>query len=43
MVPAGYAFAIWGVIYAWLVVSAVYGVIWRREAKDWEAMRPALT
>ena len=27
--PAGYAFAIWGLIYTWLVVSAIYG-IWKR-------------
>ena len=27
--PAGYAFAIWGMIYGWLVVSAVFG-IWKR-------------
>ncbi len=27
--PAGYAFAIWGLIYAWLLVHAVFG-LWRR-------------
>jgi hypothetical protein len=37
--PAGYAFAIWGVIYAWLVVSAGYG-LWRRgRDADWDAFR----
>ena len=39
--PAGYAFAIWGPIYAWLIVSAVVGV-WRRDATDWVAMRVPL-
>lgn len=39
--PAGYAFAIWGPIYAWLVISAVTGVI-RRDAPDWQAMRAPL-
>ncbi len=40
--PAGYAFAIWGLIYSWLIVSAVFGV-WRRAAdKSWEAARRPL-
>ena len=40
--PAGYAFAIWGVIYLWLVVSAIFG-LWRRaDDPDWARMRPAL-
>ena len=29
--PAGYAFSIWGVIYLWLIVSAVWG-LWRAPA-----------
>ncbi len=37
--PAGYAFAIWGLIYLWLIVSAVYGL---RRATEWSAMRPML-
>ena len=37
--PAGYAFAIWGLIYAWLIVSAVYGVWKRRDADDWHRAR----
>lgn len=37
--PAGYAFAIWGLIYLWLVVSAVYGYWKRREAADWSRAR----
>lgn len=28
--PAGYAFAIWGLIYAWLLAHAVFGVLCRR-------------
>ncbi|SFR03708.1 hypothetical protein [Poseidonocella sedimentorum] len=37
--PAGYAFAIWGLLYVWLVAGAAYG-LWRR-ARDaaWGAMR----
>ncbi len=41
--PAGYAFAIWGVIYVWLLVSAVFGLVSRADAPDWQDMRPALT
>ena len=37
--PAGYAFAIWGVIYLWLLASALYGVWARRDAADWDAAR----
>jgi len=40
--PAGYAFAIWGVIYLWLIAGAVYGVWDRATDPDWEPMRPAL-
>lgn len=40
--PAGYAFAIWGVIYLWLLVSALFGVLKRRDAPDWVAMRVPL-
>ncbi len=40
--PAGYAFAIWGPIYLWLVVSASFGVWKHRDTPDWTAMRPAL-
>jgi hypothetical protein len=41
--PVGIAFAIWGIIYAWLLVSAVFGLIWRTDAVDWYPMRPPLT
>jgi hypothetical protein len=41
--PAGYAFAIWSVIYLWLILHAVYG-LWRRaEAPAWTASRLPLT
>ncbi|MCY4178808.1 MAG: hypothetical protein OXC60_10460 [Litoreibacter sp.] len=37
--PAGYAFAIWGIIYLWLLLSAVIGV-WRHRADPaWDAAR----
>lgn len=40
--PAGYAFAIWGLIYGWLLVSAIYG-LWRRRATPaWDAVRAPL-
>ncbi|WP_108483246.1 hypothetical protein [Oceaniglobus ichthyenteri] len=37
--PAGYAFAIWGPIYLWLIVSAIFGLWKRREDTTWEPMR----
>jgi hypothetical protein len=37
--PAGYAFAIWGLIYLWLIAGAGYGVWRRRNDMDWAAMR----
>jgi len=40
--PAGYAFAIWGLIYGWLVVSAVYGLWKRVDDPGWNKARPAL-
>lgn len=40
--PAGYAFSIWGLIYAWLVASAAFGVIKRFDDPDWAEMRPPL-
>lgn len=42
--PAGYAFAIWGLIYLWLIASAGYGLWHRREADDWHRARlPLIT
>lgn len=40
--PAGWAFAIWGPIYLWLLASALYGLIYRARAPDWAEMRPAM-
>jgi len=40
--PAGYAFAIWGLIYAWLVVSAVFGALKRATDPAWDVMRGPL-
>ena len=37
--PAGYAFAIWGIIYAWLLVSAGFGLVKRDTDPDWDAGR----
>lgn len=37
--PAGWAFSIWGVIYAWLILGAGYG-FWRHaDDGDWRPMR----
>ncbi len=40
--PDGYAFAIWGLIYAWLVISAVWGLAVRVEDPGWERVRTPL-
>ncbi len=40
--PAGYAFSIWGLIYGWLVVSAVFGVWKRKRDASWDVMRGPL-
>lgn len=37
--PAGYAFAIWGVIYLWLIAHALFGLIKRREDAAWARTR----
>jgi hypothetical protein len=37
--PEGYAFAIWGVIYLWLLALAGFGLIRRDSARDWDAGR----
>lgn len=39
ILPAGYAFAIWGVIYAWLLVHAVFGLLARAEDVAWDGPR----
>ncbi len=40
--PAGYAFAIWGVIYLWLLLGLGYGLVRRRDDAEWHAMRAPL-
>lgn len=40
--PAGYAFAIWGLIYLWLLAGAVFGLVRRDSDANWRAMRPPL-
>ncbi|MDK3074127.1 hypothetical protein QO034_13475 [Sedimentitalea sp. JM2-8] len=40
--PAGYAFAIWGVIYGWLLIGAGFGFFARARAVDWQPMRAPL-
>ncbi|MEL7133351.1 MAG: TspO/MBR family protein [Pseudomonadota bacterium] len=40
--PAGYAFAIWGVIYLWLIAGAAFGALRRWSALGWTPMRAPL-
>jgi hypothetical protein len=40
--PAGYAFAIWGPIYLWLLASTGFGLFARADDPDWTATRPPL-
>lgn len=40
--PAGYAFAIWGLIYAWLILHAGLGLWQHAEDLLWQKPRPAL-
>ena len=40
--PEGPAFAIWGLIYGWLIVSAVFGILKRRTDAGWNAARAPL-
>jgi hypothetical protein len=37
--PAGYAFSIWGLIYGWLAVHAVFGLIRRADDPAWDVTR----
>ncbi len=37
--PAGYTFAIWGIIYLWLIVHAPFGLIKRRNRVVWATPR----
>lgn len=41
--PAGYAFAIWSVIYIWLIAHAGFGLWKRAENPSWDVVRPPLT
>ena len=40
--PPGWAFAIWGLIYLWLVAGSLYGLLRKRNDAGWDAMRPPL-
>lgn len=40
--PAGYAFAIWGLIYVLLIAGAAYGLWKRRDDPEWATMRVPL-
>lgn len=40
--PAGYAFAIWGVIYLWLLVGMGFGLLRRADNQEWHVMRRPL-
>ncbi|MBW4707741.1 tryptophan-rich sensory protein [Roseobacter sp. YSTF-M11] len=40
--PAGYAFAIWGVIYLWLIAGMGFGALRRADDAGWHAMRGPL-
>ncbi|MDG1458142.1 MAG: hypothetical protein P8Q92_09715 [Pseudoprimorskyibacter sp.] len=42
ILPAGYAFGIWGLIYTLLIISSVFGLWYRADDMDWGPMRPAL-
>lgn len=39
VVPAGYAFSVWGLLYLWLVAGAAFGLLRRKIDEDWDAMR----
>lgn len=40
--PEGYAFAIWGLIYLWLIIGMGFGLWKRRDDAQWHPMRMAL-
>jgi len=40
--PAGYTFAIWGLLYTWLIVSSAFGLFKRAEDPAWQPARPWL-
>lgn len=39
ILPAGYAFALWGLIYLWLIAMGGFGLLRRDEKADWDATR----
>lgn len=41
--PSGYAFAIWGVIYLWLLAAALVGAFTHATDEDWADYRPWMT
>lgn len=41
--PAGYAFAIWGIIYIWLGVMAAFGMLRRKTDAAWQRVAVPLT
>jgi hypothetical protein len=41
--PAGYAFSLWSLIYLWLAVHAIFGLMKRAEDQAWDRPRLALT
>ncbi len=43
ILPAGYAFAIWGLIYLWLILHGLFGLLQRPDDTTWGATRPALS
>jgi hypothetical protein len=40
--PAGYAFAIWGVIYGWLILGMLWGLFKKPDGAQWHDMRVPL-
>jgi hypothetical protein len=40
--PAGYAFAIWGPIYLWLLAATGFGLLRRHDNRDWDRHRAPL-
>ena len=40
--PAGYAFAIWGLIYGWLLIGLGWGLVFARQDGQWHDMRKPL-
>ncbi|MDU8927022.1 hypothetical protein RXV86_06470 [Alisedimentitalea sp. MJ-SS2] len=40
--PAGWAFGIWGAIYIWLILGAIWGLLNAPQDEHWQRMRPPL-